>query len=244
MPEKLLTDQHAQGFTEGVTEERYAGWIRDEGECYDFILRNLPANSRVLDVGCGSGEFTLAMAREKGCRTLGVEPNAERAKAAKANGLEVINDYLTADLAQSNGKFDVVVFLDVLEHAADPVSILRIARLALRDGGVLLISVPNVAHWTIRLALIFGRFDYTTTGLMDATHLRWFTAETIARVVESAGFRVERQTVTRGTWLPAYGHAPWRLLRQRASRNLIRIGCRFSPGLFGCQHVLKATVEL
>jgi len=70
--------------------------------------------------------------------------------------------------------FDGVVFKDVLEHVADPAALLRDARSLLRPGGRVIASIPNVAHWTVRLRLLFGHFDYTPTGLLDATHLRFF----------------------------------------------------------------------
>jgi hypothetical protein len=134
--------------------------------------------------------------------------------------------------------------MDVLEHVADPVELLTLARSALRPGGRIIVSVPNVAHCTFRAKLLFGRFDYRPTGIMDATHLRWFTAKTIASVVSSAGFSIEKQDVARGNWMPVYRErAPWKWLSPKRRRSLINRLCRWRPGLFGCQHVLCAVMN-
>ena len=87
------------------------------------------------------------------------------------------------------GAYDAILFLDVLEHLRDPDGVLRAARDWLRPGGRVLCSLPNVAHWRVRLALARGRFDYTENGLMDATHLRWFTRRTARELLTRAGLR-------------------------------------------------------
>jgi hypothetical protein len=133
------------------------------------------------------------------------------------------------------------VFNDVLEHVIDPVELLLLAKSVLNEGGHVIISVPNVAHWTVRWQLLAGRFDYEPTGIMDATHLRWFTAKTIVAVLQTAGFEPVHQDVSRGSWLPIYSRRlPWKPLPFRVRAWLLDNLCRLWPGLFGCQHVIKA----
>lgn len=106
--------------------------------------------------------------------------------------------------------------------------------------GAVLASVPNVAHWTVRLRLLQGRFEYAESGIMDATHLRWFTADTVRRLFASAGYRVQTMVGSAGLWLPEYRRGLWRCVPQRIRRPAIRRAVQLLPGLFACQHVVKA----
>ena len=95
----------------------------------------------------------------------------------------------------SDRQFDVVLLLDVLEHLRDPERILRRARRAL-TGGRVIVSLPNVANVTVRLTLLFGRFEYTERGILDRTHLRFFTRRSALRMLRDAGFTVEHREMT------------------------------------------------
>ena len=239
--EATLTDDRSRGFTRGVEPLRYAGVTLDAQEAHSTALQWLRPRARVLDVGCGTGDFSRIMNERLGCEVVGIEPNDERATCAESNGVQVCRGYLGASLAPTLGTFDFVLFMDVLEHVADPVELLTEARGFLREGGQVVLSVPNVAHWTVRLKLLTGRFDYRPTGIMDATHLRWFTMRTIREVVESAGFEVMQQTVSRGAWMPAYHvRFPWKLLNARQRQRALDRLCSWRPGLFGCQHLVMA----
>ena len=88
---------------------------------------------------------------------------------------EVFCGVLTEDYLRRQGPFDVVILADILEHLAEPAALLRLVARELNPGGMVLISVPNVARWSVRWHLMRGRFDYTETGIMDVTHLSWFT---------------------------------------------------------------------
>jgi hypothetical protein len=134
-----------------------------------------------------------------------------------------------------------VVLADVLEHLPDPAALLRDLKNALTDEGLLIASVPNVAHWSVRRNLAFGRFDYEPSGIMDATHLRWFTRSTLTHLVESCGFDVVRIQPTMGAELPIYwAERPWRWLSLHRRRQLLTAALKFSDRLFACQHVVIA----
>lgn len=154
---------------------------------------------RVLDVGCATGYLARALAR-RGCVVTGIDVNAEAADAAR----EVCDEVLVADLdvvplsrVLGERRFDAIVMGDVLEHLRNPLPVLEAAGAHLLPGGHVVASIPNVAHGAVRLALLGGRFDYQELGLLDETHLRFFTRKTLEELFLFAGFAiVEVRTTT------------------------------------------------
>lgn len=149
----------------------------------------------VLDVGCGVGLNGLA-ARRKGARVTGIEIVDATRERAKERLDEVLSIDITNDEAVRQGlsgrTFDAMLFADVLEHVPDPVRVLRRLLPYLDDDGHILVSLPNVAAWPVRLDLMRGRFQYTKSGILDDTHLRFFTRETGQKLLEDAGLEVLR----------------------------------------------------
>ncbi|NUZ05163.1 class I SAM-dependent methyltransferase [Piscinibacter koreensis] len=232
-------DTSAAGFlAERVRAARYDGQSDNPFEVAGICQRLMPAGVRVLDVGCGTGSVTLIANRGKNNSVAAVEPDAERAAIANARGIETTCGFLDRAYFAERGRFDVIMSSDVLEHLPDPAAMLTLMREGLVEGGRILISVPNVAHWSVRFSLLLGNFDYAPVGILDATHLRWFTARTIRELVERAGFEVEAITVSAGVDLPEYAEVPWRWMPGKVRRTLIRALTRAFPRLFGCQHVL------
>lgn len=156
-------------------------------------------DKRVLDVGCATGYLARELGN-RGCAVSGVEVDTEAAEEARP----YLDRVVVADLDNSRltehfeaGSFDVVIFADVLEHLVDPAAVLADATSLLAPGGKVVLSVPNVAHGSLRLALLQGRWAYTDTGLLDRTHIRFYTYATLLELVEGAGLTVEviRSTV-------------------------------------------------
>ena len=207
------------------------------------ILQDMmPSGVRVLDVGCGAGVITLIANADKSNEVHGIEPDPDRAKVSAERGLIMECGLLDAAYFERRGQFDVIMMIDVLEHLVDPQAMLALVKQGLRPGGCVLISVPNVAHWTVRLKLLFGRFDYTETGIMDATHLRWFYEGSIRHLVEGQGFRITDLRQSAGAFMWSYyARPPFKWLPAGARDRLIHRLTRLFPGLFGFQHVLKAT---
>jgi SAM-dependent methyltransferase len=126
-----------------------------------------------------------------GCEVVGIELNPEAAKrAAQHCATVIVGDVEKDALERLTGKFDVITFGDVLEHLVCPGAVLLRSRAYLTENGCVLVSLPNVAHYTIRLRLLLGRFDYEQCGLMDHTHLRFFTLRTAKRMLEEAGYAI------------------------------------------------------
>jgi SAM-dependent methyltransferase len=152
--------------------------------------------------------------------------------------------YLSPDLIHKIGSFDVVLLADVLEHLPNPQTMLLLSRQALKPGGAVIVSVPNVAHWSVRADLVRGRFRYQHSGIMDVTHLRWFTLDSLKALITSSGFKVISCRATAGMTLSDnVQRRPWRWLPSTVRTRLLRFGCRQWPTLFGCQHVSKAEMQ-
>lgn len=160
-----------------------------ENNSHALMLRLIPAAGRVLDVGCATGYLGAAL-MDRGCTVAGVELDPVAAeRAAAILGEVLVADLETVDLVAHFGpeSFDTVVLGDVLEHLRDPLRLLRGAMPLLRPGGSVVISVPNVTHGDLRLALLQGRWEYRDRGLLDRTHLHFFTRASLLQLLEDAG---------------------------------------------------------
>jgi 2-polyprenyl-3-methyl-5-hydroxy-6-metoxy-1,4-benzoquinol methylase len=179
---------------------------------HEVIVRSVPAGSTVLDVGCATGYLGMTL-NARGCRCWGLDRDAAAVAVAEPWYEEAcaIDMDECAELPWPEQFFDVVMAADVLEHLRDPAGALQLLRRHIRPGGRLIISLPNVAHASVRLPLLFGRFDYEPTGILDETHLRLYTFKSARELVESGGLRVERL-------LGASDHFGALLQRPRAAR--------------------------
>lgn len=163
--------------------------VNDDGTSHGAMISMVAPGSRVLDVGCATGYIARAL-RQKDCTVWGIELSAEAAELA-APDLEglVVGDLDRMSFADEFGdqQFDAILFGDVLEHLMYPARALREAMSALAPEGQIVISIPNVAHASVRLALMAGKWNYTETGLLDETHIRFFTPHTFEALLEEAG---------------------------------------------------------
>jgi 2-polyprenyl-3-methyl-5-hydroxy-6-metoxy-1,4-benzoquinol methylase len=153
----------------------------------------------VLDVGCGFAT-TSQFIQARGNRVVGIESNVEAVAVARTRIATVIEaDLQTADLRE---KFDAIIFADVLEHLAWPVGILRKYADLLKPDGTIIVSLPNVGLWSVRLGLLFGSFHYQDSGVLDRTHLRFFTRRSAIGMLRAAGFEPVRRTYNPGLMRP------------------------------------------
>jgi 2-polyprenyl-3-methyl-5-hydroxy-6-metoxy-1,4-benzoquinol methylase len=157
------------------------------------MLEFIGRGKRVLEFGCATGYMSKVMT-ERGCRVTGIEIDPIAAAEARAHCEEVIvADLDTRPLVDllPGTPFDVAVFGDVLEHLRDPWRVLDEARAFIGPGGFAIMSIPNVAHGAVRLALLQGSFEYSDVGLLDNTHLRFFTLRSVRELCMRAGYRIE-----------------------------------------------------
>jgi SAM-dependent methyltransferase len=157
-----------------------------------LVLARVPAGARVLEVGAHSGYFS-SLLRAQGCAVTALEldPRAAALAAGHADRVIVGDVEDPAVRARLGGPFDRVLFMHVLEHLVDPWGVLRAARTLLAPEGRVVALVPNVACWRIRKQLFFrGAFEYEDTGILDRTHLRFFTLPSARALLETSGYAV------------------------------------------------------
>jgi SAM-dependent methyltransferase len=187
----------------GVDPLRYSVGINldDLNDAHSLGIMLTPPGSRVLDVGCATGDVAAALV-DAGCRVWGIEIDPQAARMARAHCESVvIGDVERASTSKDfePESFDVVLFLDVLEHLIDPVAALRSITPLLAPGGRVIASIPNVAHGALRLSLLGGTFEYRETGLLDRTHLHLYDAKAVADLFDAADMDiVDKLRVTRG----------------------------------------------
>jgi methionine biosynthesis protein MetW len=238
----MKNNEAVRGFTtKPVDVMRYQGRSETPSqETPGLLMSMIPEGARILDIGCGTGSLSEMIRDQRRADIVAIEPNPERAARAAETGITVINGIYTDDIPAQYGKFDIVLFGDVLEHLVNPADVLEQVKPALNDSGRVLASIPNVAHWSIRVLLLAGIFDYKPTGIMDATHLRWFTRKGVQRLFDAAGYDIEQSRGSAGAWLPAYSVTPFRLLPYDARSLVLSKFCAVAPGLFSAQHVVSA----
>ena len=156
------------------------------------LIRLTGRNKEVLEVGPATGYVTKVL-QQRGCRVSCIENDPEAAQiAAEFSERMIVANVETVDFATAfaEQRFDVVTFGDVLEHLVDPLGVLIRVKEILNEGAYIVASVPNVGHSSVRLALLKGRFEYTEKGLLDRTHLRFFTQDSLANLFNEAGYEV------------------------------------------------------
>ena len=159
------------------------------------MLAFVPNDARViLDVGCSTGSFgRLIKEKRPNSIVWGIEPTVEAAKQASRKLDRVINSAFDAKLSDLSGiKFDCIIFNDVLEHMVDPYSALQESRQLLAKNGSIVASIPNILHFYQVFSILKNQdWKYEDSGILDITHLRFFTKKSVVRMFENAGFHIE-----------------------------------------------------
>jgi 2-polyprenyl-3-methyl-5-hydroxy-6-metoxy-1,4-benzoquinol methylase len=144
---------------------------------------------QLLDVGCARGHLSIALKRQ-GWNVTGIEYDSQDAQAAQEAGIAMIVGTAESALSNMTDTFDVIVFADVLEHFVEPLEVLTLAKNRLKPGGQIVISIPNVAHLTVRLQLLLGSFNYTDRGILDRTHLHFYTKRSLREMISQADLEI------------------------------------------------------
>lgn len=172
---------------------KYTVLNEEPGSAHMLTLDLVPRGARVLEFGCATGYMSEALRERLGCSVTGIEISPEAGELARERcDRLIIGDAEQLDYEELFGKerFDAILFVDVLEHLREPAALLRRIRPFLSRNGVVIASIPNIAHGSVRLALLAGEFRYRDVGLLDDTHLRFFTREGIRDLFEGTGYVV------------------------------------------------------
>jgi 2-polyprenyl-3-methyl-5-hydroxy-6-metoxy-1,4-benzoquinol methylase len=208
---------------------------------HEIARRLVGANHDVLDVGCGEGWFAETLLASDN-RVVGVDALIEPEREA------ALARYIRADLqrglddaaeALKGRAFDYILLHDVLEHLAAPERLLADCVPWLKPRGSIIVSVPNVANIVIRLRLLLGRFDYEDRGILDRTHLRFFTRRTARRFLTDRGWEIVREMTTVMPLERVVSLSPDNLLLRGLNAVLAGI-TRLWPGLLGYQIMFVA----
>lgn len=190
----MFLETHGQSKAYPAHEEVDAEQL-DANNSLTVMAALVGEGKRVLDMGCAGGYFAKLLSR-RACEVVGIDVNPSAAEEASRFCVSAytadIDRATLREILPEGSRFDVVVFGDVLEHLREPMRLLEEARLFLAEGGYVVASIPNVAHGAIRLSLFAGAFNYQKIGILDDTHLRFFTVKTIEEMFVIAGFRLER----------------------------------------------------
>ena len=179
------------------TNKSYYGYARPEIQA--LVSRKAKT---ILDIGCGAGVFGKELKNRQKCYVAGIE-YAPRA----ANKAETLLDRVyKGDAAKimpviQENSFDTIIMADFLEHITNPEKILSEVKRILIPGGRLVLSIPNVRHWSVIKDLLEGRWEYRDAGILDKTHLRFFTWQSILLLLNSAGYQIDSYS---GTYLQGY----------------------------------------
>lgn len=174
---------------------KYDYFDETPGSTHNLVTDLVPEGGRVLEFGCATGYMSRVLRERRGCTVVGVELVPEAAEQAERWCERVIvgdAEILDYETLLGEDRFDAITFADVLEHLRDPGELLRRVRPFLDEDGAVIASIPNIAHGNVRLALLAGEFRYRQTGLLDDTHLRFFTRDGVRELFEQAGLYVHQ----------------------------------------------------
>lgn len=167
--------------------------------CLSWIIEQLTSNSVVLEFGPATGRLTRYMKEQLNCKVYLVELDEEAGKKALQYGEDLvigdIEDYVWLERYQDI-RFDFIIFADVLEHLRNPEKVLVRAKHLLKPEGTILLSVPNFAHNSVLINLLNNEFEYTSTGLLDNTHIHMFTKKSLENMLQRADLHVTKRIGT------------------------------------------------
>lgn len=155
----------------------------------DYLSTSLvKPKTKILELGAATGFMSQYFRQHLGCQVIGVDINPQ----AKPDIVGDLNSPATWKKIRARALFDLVFASSVLEHLPRPEQTLQLIKAVLKPKGELIVTLPNVAHWRARLKMLRGKFEYEDYGLLDRTHLRFFTYFTAQKLIAGAGFTIKK----------------------------------------------------
>ncbi len=155
------------------------------------IVNYIDSQKKVLDIGCAEGDLSREMKINE-CKIVGIELDEQSAQIAKQFCEEVIVGDIESLEINSKYKnyFDFIVLADILEHLKEPLEILCRLEYYLKDNGYVILSLPNIANWRMRIKLLLGKFDYEDQGLLDKSHLHFYNVKSAKALISDANLEI------------------------------------------------------
>lgn len=176
--------------------------LSDPNDSLAGIYHFVEDNKRVLDAGCATGKLARVLRRNKNCQIIGMEYDDEAITICKKNRdfekvVKVdLNKVTITDFPLYQNSFDYIIFADVLEHLYNPSQVVNVFKKFLKKDGYFLFSIPNVAHASIKANLLLDNWDYTELGILDKTHVRFFTASSISQFLSDLNLEIKKLSTT------------------------------------------------
>ncbi len=193
-PQLLFLGTVGDPLSEVPSRARYAFNTRGFGS-HQAIIEFVESGTKILDVGCSSGYLMELLHSQRGCHCCGIEFDPSTAEQAEKKGFRVLRASIENGAGEllKLGPFDHVIFGDVLEHTVNPEKVLNETHQLLAPGGSIIVSLPNIVSLMSRLKILLGWWNYTDMGIMDRTHLRFFSYKSARQLMHDGGFEVERE---------------------------------------------------
>lgn len=196
------------------------------------VYNKIPPKSKVLDVGCNTGKLGKELKKRKDCVVLGIDLFEESLEIAKTRLDNVKKIDLEKYEKPFQDKFDVIVFADVLEHLRYPEKTLKIYKGMLNEEGFIIASIPNIANIKIRFSLLLGKWNYQESGILDKSHLRFFTKKTMKDLFQSSGYKIKIVDYTSGFSFLVFRYF-------KPLKRIRKILCGIWPSLFAFQFIVR-----
>lgn len=208
-------------------KQEYKKYDNSNSRIMQFILESRVEDPEILDVGCWMGALGEQLKAHCVCQVDGIDINREVMDIAKIKGYRHLYpiDLNNPEFADIHQKYDFIVFGDVLEHTIDPDSVINKLKLKLKPDGLFVVSLPNVGFLLYRLLHLLGYWDYHEYGVMDKTHLRFFTMDSMKKLFKAHNLRILRKGAFIG------------LNRSALVKNVAKGLAEICPALFAIQMV-------
>jgi 2-polyprenyl-3-methyl-5-hydroxy-6-metoxy-1,4-benzoquinol methylase len=199
-----------------------------------YIYNLIPRNKKILEVGCNTGNLGYSLIKNKSCKVYGLDYSKKAINIAKKRLTKaIVFDLETYSIPYKNETFDIIIFADVLEHIRYPEKTITDYKKTLKKDGIIIASIPNVANINIRWNLFWGNWNYKEWGILDKTHMRFFTKKTIKQLFNDQNYKIIKITSTPGA----------NFIFLRHFKPLIKIKeiiCKIYPKLLALQFIVIA----
>lgn len=204
----------------------------------ESVIKYVNFNKKVLDIGCSSGTLGQYLKQHKQAAVFGIDISSQAIKQARKKLDQAFTLNIETDrLPFPQKSFDVIICADILEHLFNPLAVLKKLKPFLKNNGIFILSIPNIANIKIRSNLLLGRFDYQKDGIMDDSHLHFFTCKTSQKLVAAAGLKILALDYSPGF---AFFFLKGRVLKIKILKNLLYQLTKLSPSLFCAQFIIIA----